>query len=386
MKAIFARAPRNRPGFSWLALGLALIAAMAALVVAPSSASAAQLPVNLGSAGNFAVLAATTVTSTGLSQITGDLGVSPGTAVTGFPPGTITGAQHDGDLTALLARLALKNAYNDAAGRTPATSVSGDLGGQTLTPGVYNSASSLGLTGTLTLDAQGDPSAVFIFQMGSTLITAAASQVVLTGGAQAANVFWQVGSSATLGTNSALAGNILAQTSITGTTGAAVNGRALAIDGAVTLDTNTVTATVLAVTGVLSITAPANAGLGSTAPGGTISAGLGTVQVTDNRGSLAVSWTATVSSTDFTTGSGTAAQTIPVLDARYLISGFTATTGSATFTSTAVTQISTAAQAVATASNVVGSNSASWNPVVQVAVPGAAVAGTYSATVTHSVS
>ena len=358
---------------------------MAALIVNPSSASAAQLPVNLGTAGTFAVLAGTTVTNTGLSNITGDLGVSPGTAVTGFPPGTITGTQHDGDAAALLAHSAVIAAYTDAAARTPATSVSGDLGGQTLTPGVYNSASSLGLTGTLTLDAQGDPSAVFIFQMGSTLITAAASQVVLTGGAQAANVFWQVGSSATLGTNSVLAGSILALTSITATTGAAINGRALAINGAVTLDTNTITAVVV-VTGVLSITAPASAGLGATAPGGTVSAGLGTVQVTDNRGSLAVSWTATVSSTSYTTGGGTAAETIPVPDARYLISGFTATTGSATFTPTPVTQMSTAAQAVVTATNVAGSNSASWNPVVQVAVPGAAVAGTYSATITHSVS
>lgn len=385
MNAIFTRALGNRPGFSWLSPGLALIAVMAALIVNPSSASAAQLPVNLGTAGTFAVLAGTTVTNTGLSNITGDLGVSPGTAVTGFPPGTITGTQHDGDAAALLAHSAVIAAYTDAAARTPATSVSGDLGGQTLTPGVYNSASSLGLTGTLTLDAQGDPSAVFIFQMGSTLITAAASQVVLTGGAQAANVFWQVGSSATLGTNSVLAGSILALTSITATTGAAINGRALAINGAVTLDTNTITAVVV-VTGVLSITAPASAGLGATAPGGTVSAGLGTVQVTDNRGSLAVSWTATVSSTSYTTGGGTAAETIPVPDARYLISGFTATTGSATFTPTPVTQMSTAAQAVVTATNVAGSNSASWNPVVQVAVPGAAVAGTYSATITHSVS
>ena len=388
MKAIFTRAVGNRPGFSWPAPGLALIAAIAAvaaLIVNPSSASAAQLPVNLGTAGNFAVLAGTTVTSTGLSNITGDLGVSPGTAVTGFPPGTFTGAQHDGDAAAFLAHSAVIAAYTDAAARTPATSVSGDLGGQTLTPGVYNSASSLGLTGTLTLDAQGDPSAVFIFQMGSTLITAAASQVVLTGGAQAANVFWQVGSSATLGANSVLAGSILALTSITVTTGAAINGRALAINGAVTLDTNTITA-VVAVTGVLSITAPASAGLGATAPGGTVSAGLGIVQVTDNRGSLAVGWTATVSSTSYTTGGGTAAETIPVPDARYSISGFTATTGSATFTSTAVTQMSTGAQAVVTATNVAGSNSASWNPVVQVVVPGAAVAGTYSATITHSVS
>jgi len=385
MKAIFTRVSGSGPGFSWLAPALALMAATAAIIAFPSSASAAQSPVNLGTAGNFAVLAATTVTNTGASHITGDLGVSPGTAVTGFPPGTITGAQHDGDVTAFLARLALTAAYNDAAGRTPATSVSGDLGGQTLTPGAYKSASSLGLTGTLTLDAQGDPSAVFIFQMGSTLITAAASQVVLTGGAQAANVFWQVGSSATLGTNSVLAGSILALTSITVTTGAAINGRALAINGAVTLDTNTVTATVAA-TGVLSITAPASAGLGSTAPGGTVSSHLGTVQVTDNRGSLAAGWTATVSSTDFTTGAGTAAQTIPVADAQYVISGFTATTGSATFTAAPVTQMSTAAQAVVTTTNVAGSNSASWNPVIQVAVPGAAVAGAYSATITHSVS
>ncbi len=170
---------------------------MATVIVTQSDASAAQSPVNLGTAGNFAVLAGTTVTNTGPSHITGDLGVSPGTAVTGFPPGVITGTQHDGDAVAFQAQADLTTAYNDAAGRTPDTSVSGDLGGLTLTPGVYNSVSSLGMTGTLTLDAQGDHSAVFIFQMGSTLGTAAASQVVLTGGAQASNVFWQVGSSAT---------------------------------------------------------------------------------------------------------------------------------------------------------------------------------------------
>jgi uncharacterized repeat protein (TIGR01451 family) len=406
----------------------------------------------------------------------------------------------------------LTAAYNDAAGRTPATSVSGDLGGRTLTPGAYNSASSLGLTGTLTLDAQGDPNGVFIFQMGSTLITASASQVVLTGGAQAANVFWQVGSSATLGTNSTLSGNILALTSITATTGATIHGRALAINGAVTLDSNTITdlfpaltitkianasniapggivrytiivadtgqtpytgatftdslagvlddatykndvsttagtvsfttpnltwtgdlgigetvtiaysvtvnnpdtgdltlantvasptpgsncpsgsiephcsTTVAVVTGVLSITAPVSADLGATAPGGTVSAGLGIVQVTDNRAGLAVSWTATVSSTDFTTGGRTAAETIPVPDVQYSISGFTATTGSPTFTWTPLTDMSSAPQAVVTATNVQGDNSASWNPVIQVSVPSGAVAGAYSATITHSVS
>src|SRR4029077_14155370 len=115
-----------------------------------------------------APLAGPPLTTTGLSHITGDLGVSPGTAVTGFPPGIITGTQHDGDPVSFQAQSDLTTAYNDAAGRTPDTSVSGDLGGLTLTPGVYNSVSSLGVTGTLTLDAQGDPSAVFILQMGST--------------------------------------------------------------------------------------------------------------------------------------------------------------------------------------------------------------------------
>jgi len=263
MKAIFTRALGNTPGFSWLAPGLALIAAMATLIVTQSGASAAQSPVNLGTAGKFAVLAGTTVTNTGPSHITGDLGVSPGTAVTGFPPGIIAGTQHDGDAVAFQAQSDLATAYNDAAGRTPDTSVSGDLGGRTLTPGVYNSVSSLGVTGTLTLDAQGDPSAVFIFQMGSTLITAAASHVVLTGGAQASNVFWQVGSSATLGANSTLAGNILALTSITVSADATIDGRALAINGAVTLDTNTISDLVPALT----ITKTANAG--NIAPGGT---------------------------------------------------------------------------------------------------------------------
>jgi hypothetical protein len=203
---------------------------------------AAQAPVNLGTAGNFAVLGGSTVTNTGPSVVNGDLGVSPGTAVTGFPPGVVSGTVHAGDATAAQAQADLTTAYNDAAGRTPATTVSGDIGGQTLTPGVYNSASSLGITGTLTLDGQGDPNAVFIIQTGSTLITAAASAVNLINRAQAANVFWQVGSSATLGTNSTFSGNILALTSITVTTGVKIFGRALARNGAVTLDTNVIRA------------------------------------------------------------------------------------------------------------------------------------------------
>ena len=202
-----------------------------------------QAPVALGSAANFAVLAGSTVTNTGATTVTGDLGVSPGTAVTGFPPGTVNGTTHAGDPAAAQAQLDLTTAYNDAAGRSVgAVTVAGNLGGQTLTPGLYKSTSSLEISsGDLTLDAQGDANAVFIFQMASTLTTTAGRQVILSGGAKAANVFWQVGSSATLGTTSVFAGNILAAQSITLNTGATLDGRALARIAAVALDTNTIT-------------------------------------------------------------------------------------------------------------------------------------------------
>lgn len=199
------------------------------------------LAVDLGSAADFGVLAGSTVTNTGFTIINGDLGLSPGTSITGFPPGIVNGTIHQTDGVAAQAQLDLTDAYNDAAGRISTGTIAADLGGQILTPGVYTSASSIGLTGVLTLDAQGDPNAVWIFQAGSTLTTASASQVVFINGAQACNVFWQVGSSATLGTGSDFSGTILALTSITATTGATVDGRLLARNGAVTLDTNTVT-------------------------------------------------------------------------------------------------------------------------------------------------
>jgi Ice-binding-like len=223
-----------------IAVGVALVAVMTALVLRQSYARAATAPVNLGTAGNFAVLGGQTVTNTGPSVITGDLGVSPASAVTGFPPGTVFGTIHAADAVAAQAQVDLTAAYNDAAGRAPATALPGDIGGMTLTPGVYNASSSLGITGTVTLDGQGDPNAVFIIQVGSALTTASGSVVNLINGAQACNVFWQVGSSATLGTGSTFSGNILALTSITATTGANVNGRLLARNGAVTLDTNVV--------------------------------------------------------------------------------------------------------------------------------------------------
>jgi uncharacterized repeat protein (TIGR01451 family) len=489
-----------------------LVVAIAALIGVQSSASAVTAPVPLGTAANFAVLAGSTVTNTGPTTINGDLGLSPGTSVTGFPPGRVNGALHVADSVAVQAKADLTAAYNNAAARPVTATVPVELGGTTLTPGVYHSAAgTFGITGTLTLDAQGDPNAVFIFQAASTLITAASSNVTLINGAQASNVFWVVGSSATLGTNSTLRGTVMALASITVTTGTSIDGRALARNGAVTLDTNTVTdfvpaltitktadvsqtapgdtvhytitvadtgqtsytgatltdslsgvlddatydndaaattgtasftspnllwtgdlavggtatitysvtvndpetgnltlantvssatpgstcppgssdphcsATVTVVAGVLSISAPATADLGAAAPGGTASAGLGIVRVTDNRAGLA-GWTATVSSTDFITGGGTAAETIPVHDVLYLINGFASTTGSATFTRTPMTGLSTAAQAVVTATNVHGDNSVTWNPVIRVSVPSGAVAGTYSATITHSVS
>jgi LPXTG-motif cell wall-anchored protein len=216
---------------------------LAAVLLGASPASAAQAPVGLGAAASFAILAGTTVTNTGPSAISGDLGVAPGSAVTGFPPGAVTnGSIHQADTAASQGKSAVTTAYNDAAGRATSATITADLGGQTLVPGVY-AGGALQISGTLTLDAQGDPSAVFVFKASSTLITASSSSVSLLGGANACNVFWQVGSSATLGTNSTFQGTVLALTSVSAATGAAVTGRLLARNAAVTLDSNTVTST-----------------------------------------------------------------------------------------------------------------------------------------------
>ncbi len=223
-------------------LGLAAVASLLALALFASAALAAQPPVGLGTADSYAVLAGQTVTNTGPSTINGDLGVTPGAAITGFPPGTVNGTIHAADAVALQAQSDLTTAYNDAAGRTPPAAVPADLGGLTLTGGVYKSASALQLTGALTLDAQGDPNTVFIFQAASTLITASASHVNLINGAQPCNVFWQVGSSATLGTSSVFVGNILALTSVSMNNAVTVQGRALARNGSVTMINDTLTA------------------------------------------------------------------------------------------------------------------------------------------------
>ncbi len=214
---------------------------------ATSTSSCAQTAISLRTAANFEVLAGSGVSNTGKTNVTGDLGVSPGTAVTGITgiapggPGTVSGTIHSGDATAATAESDLTTAYNDAQGLTlcPITT-SGDLGGLTLAPGLYKSTSSLAITGTLTLDAQGNANAVFIFQIASTLTTSSGANIVLANGAQSQNIFWAIGSSATLGTNSVFKGTILAYASITITTGAELDGRALARVAAVSMDTNTV--------------------------------------------------------------------------------------------------------------------------------------------------
>jgi hypothetical protein len=268
-------------------LSVAALGWLVALVSLAGDAAADPAPVGLGAAEGFAVIAGSTVTSAGVSTITGDLAVSPGTAVTGFPPGQMNGTIHAADGTAVQAKAGLATAYADAVGRPPAVPITGDLGGRTLTAGVYAAGAALTLAGTLTLDGQGNRDAVFVLQAGSTLGTGAGSHVNLAGGAQSCNVFWQVGTSATLGAASGLAGTILASTSITMGDGVVIDGRALARDGAVTLINDTVSAAHCA--GLLSNTAPAIAAFGATLHGltQTVHTAVGAWSVTDATGTNA---------------------------------------------------------------------------------------------------
>lgn len=204
-----------------------------------SGAKAAEELVNLRSAHSFGVLAGTTVTNVPGPQTTinGDLGVYPGTAITGFPPGIVTGNTYAGGPVAQQAQADLTVAFNDAAGRSTAPIlVAGNLGGQTLGPGLYKSTSSLAVSsGDLTLDAQGNPNAVWIFQIASTFTMTSGRKVILAGGAKTSNIFWQIGSSATFGTTSAIKGTVMAAISITLETEATLDGKALAQSGAVAI-------------------------------------------------------------------------------------------------------------------------------------------------------
>ncbi|WP_397382642.1 autotransporter domain-containing protein [Prosthecobacter sp.] len=221
---------------------------IAAAAFAEFQLSAAVAPIDLGQAVDFRVLAGSGITNTGATTIIGDVGSLPTSTITGFGSVALTGTNHGGDAITLAGKADLLTAFNDGAGRLP-TIIYGPIhnfGTETLTAGIYNDPSSFGLTGALTLDGGGDPNAIFIFQAGSTLITAVGSSVTLINGAQAGNIFWVVGSSATLGVNSSLSGTIMAMTSITLNTGATLDGRALALNGAVTMDTNTISLTPLA--------------------------------------------------------------------------------------------------------------------------------------------
>ncbi len=223
---------------------LLLLLAVSLFWVGGSSHAAAPLSVapDLGTAASFAVLGGQAVTNTDTSVVTGNLGVAPGTAITGFPPGIVLGEVHAADAVALQAQQDAAIAYTTLAGEVCNTNLTGhDLGGLTLTPGVYCFSSSAQLTGPLTLDAQDDPAAVWIFQIGSTLNSASDASVMVINGGNACNVFWQVGSSATLGVTNTFAGTIVALASISLATNTTLSGRALAQNGAVTMDTNAVT-------------------------------------------------------------------------------------------------------------------------------------------------
>ena len=215
-----------------------VVAALVVLVAFPASAQAATAPVPLGTAKSFVVLAGAGVTNTGKTTLNGDLGTFPTTSITGLSTLTLNGTNHAGDAVTQGAKKDLTTAYTTAAGAGPTKAIPVELGGKTLQPGVY-SGGALGLTGTLTLDGGNNPDAVFIFKAASTLITASASRVTLVN-VNPCNVFWQVTSSATLGTGSRFVGTIMALTDIHLTTGATLSGRALARNGAVTLQANTI--------------------------------------------------------------------------------------------------------------------------------------------------
>jgi hypothetical protein len=378
--------------FQTIVIGLT-IGWLVALGAFAADAQAASGPtaVALGSAASFGVIGGTTVTSAGVSTVNGDLGVSPGTAVTGFPPGVLNGTLHPGDAVATQAHADLATAYADAAGRNPTAPIDGDLGGVTLTPGVYAAGAALTLTGTLTLDAQGDPSAVFILQAGSTLGTGANSQVALAGGAQACNVFWQVGSSATLGASSELAGTILASTSISMGDGVTIDGRALARDGAVTLINDTVSTPQCV--GSLSNTAPAIAAFtaGLTGRNQTVMTTVGAWSVTDARGNNTGYSVTVTASAPTVNGSSAAAGT----GASLTLTPTTATAASGNPPSTA--PVPAPAQILSTTAATIenapaGTGQGQWNFAADTGsaeslgllIPGNASAGSYSSTLTFT--
>lgn len=285
----------KRTVLAGLAVGLVTGATTGAWTV--TGLMAAATAPTLGAAQSFAVLGGSTVTNTGPSTVNGNVGVAPGSAITGFPPGTVTGggSVHNADAQAQQAQNAVTTAYNALTSQACDSDLTGqDLGGKTLTPGVYCFSSSAQLTGPVTLNAQGSADAVWVFKTGSTLTTASGSSVLLTNGGSACNVFWQIGSSATLGTNTSFAGNILALTSITLTTGADVTGRALARNGAVTMDTNDISIPSCVTAATATATPTASATITAT---GTAAAATGTPTASNTPGVTVTASGATASPT-----------------------------------------------------------------------------------------
>jgi hypothetical protein len=340
------------------AIALVVGIGLAALPAASASADVTiDGPINLGTATAFGVLGASTVTNTGPSNITGDLGLSPGTSITGFPPGIVLGTIEPTTAVATQAQADLTTAYNVAASLTPTTTGLSDLVGLSLTPGVY-SGPTLSLSGDLTL--AGTAQSVWVFQTDSTLVTASASRILLTGGATACNVFWKVSSSATLGTASQFVGTVMANQSITANTSATVQGRLLADNGAVTLDSNVITrpvgcadasTTVVLASPTITSGAPtATAAVGTPYTSTITASGTPTASFRVSAGSLPTGLTL-----DATTG---------------LISGTPTTAGSYTFTVTASNGVAPDTSAAYT----VTVASAAAVPGAPVAVPGAPTA------------
>lgn len=257
----------------------ACVAILVCLIFAAVPIAAKASAVGLGTAQPFVVLSGAGVTNTGPSVLNGDLGVSPGTSLSGFGlPAVVNGATHANDAVAAQAQSDLTTAYNTAAGQPipPGNEMTGvDLGGLTLDPGAYGFSTSAQLTGQLTLDAHGDPNALFVFVIGTTLTTATASSVILTNGASPCNVYWKVGSSATLGTSTALEGNLLALTSVSLNDSVTVLGRVLARNGEVTLINDVLTVPQCATASEPSATAPSATGAGGSSIESAASTGTG---------------------------------------------------------------------------------------------------------------
>ncbi len=373
------------------ALAGALTVAVATLGLFAAAASASPATVPLGTAASFAVLSGAAVTNTGASALTGDLG---GSALTGFPPGTLTGTEHTADSAAAQADADVATAYTNAAGRPPDTLIAGDLSGATLTPGVYLSTAALGMAAgtTLTLNGQGDPNAVFIIQTPAALTTGAGTHVQLTGGVRACNVFWAIGAAATLGASSDLAGTMLVVAAITVGAGDTVNGRVLARDGAVNLDDDAVT-NPQCPPGTLSNTAPTFAPFTIKLTGTklTVPTAVGAWSVTDNRGTNAGYSVTAAASAPTVDGSVAAAGTGGSIT--LTPSTATAASGNAATTGPVAAAAQTLTTTAATIENAPpGTGQGEWDFAadsgsarsLQVVIAGNAAAGTYSSTLTFT--